>query len=529
MNTSQYFEELIQAVENNGDVSVSGDVNVTNESLDVNILNETLEISGDVNATCSGTVAVSSLPSISGSVSVSNFPATQPVSIEDTVDISGSVTVSNFPSTQPVSIASSVAVTNSTLTKLDNAIDNSILPGVYVLKTADVDSAGDIRHYEWNQGNASAYTQRVCIANDDTNSKKIADSITGSDDTDRKMRVSIQNTSLPVTSFSSLGVTVGNSSIPVTSASTLNVNVTQWNGTTAQSGSGSFTGALRVNIASNDVVGLNLYRLLQEPRALYNLTSNTTMDVHIGGFSSSIIGTDWIVLPNNSSGSITIADVNCYQSNSTFSIITDASSDYVGFDGAQSLIYGTAFTVQSNVTAQSVSITSASTTVTPTSTALEVIEFYTGLDGQNSKNNINDIFIKNNSSKYIAMIPAGYGKGFPYYIVIPSAGTVFLEKLIVTNNEPSVAGRGMRVKIIVRSVLTSSVSTIAREYTVFSASVPTLQSVEFDLKNLLPIRPIWTSNATHTDYIMLAVKGDNEGGTGTTAGSAFLTAKLYRG
>lgn len=45
-----------------------------------------------------GTVTVSNFPAtqnVAGSVSVSNFPATQP--------ISGSVSVSNFPATQPVS------------------------------------------------------------------------------------------------------------------------------------------------------------------------------------------------------------------------------------------------------------------------------------------------------------------------------------------------------------------------------------------------------------------------------------------
>lgn len=53
----------------------------------------------------SGTVAVSNLPAtqpVSGSISVSNLPATQP--------ISGSVAVSNFPATQPVS--GSVGINN---------------------------------------------------------------------------------------------------------------------------------------------------------------------------------------------------------------------------------------------------------------------------------------------------------------------------------------------------------------------------------------------------------------------------------
>jgi hypothetical protein len=51
-----------------------------------------------VSVAVSGSVAVSNFPAtqpVSGSVSVANFPATQPVS--------GAVTVSNFPATQPVS------------------------------------------------------------------------------------------------------------------------------------------------------------------------------------------------------------------------------------------------------------------------------------------------------------------------------------------------------------------------------------------------------------------------------------------
>ncbi len=52
----------------------------------------------------SSTVSVSNFPAtqpVSGTVSVGNFPATQPVS--GSVSISGSVSVSNFPATQPVS------------------------------------------------------------------------------------------------------------------------------------------------------------------------------------------------------------------------------------------------------------------------------------------------------------------------------------------------------------------------------------------------------------------------------------------
>ncbi len=99
--------------------------------------------------TVDGTVAVSSLPAITGAVSVSNFPATQPVSgtvavsnlpatqpVSGTVSVgnfpatqpvSGSVSVSNFPATQPVSLASlplpAGAATDATLAALQGELD----------------------------------------------------------------------------------------------------------------------------------------------------------------------------------------------------------------------------------------------------------------------------------------------------------------------------------------------------------------------------------------------------------------------
>lgn len=59
----------------------------------------------------SGTVAVSNHPA---SVSVSNFPAAQPVTDNGgSLTVDGTVAVSNFPATQPVSIASAVPVTDN--------------------------------------------------------------------------------------------------------------------------------------------------------------------------------------------------------------------------------------------------------------------------------------------------------------------------------------------------------------------------------------------------------------------------------
>lgn len=77
--------------------------------------------SGALAADVTGSVSVSNFPAtqpVSGSVSVSNFPATQPVS--------GSVSVSNFPATQAISAASlplpTGAATETTLSALNTKV-----------------------------------------------------------------------------------------------------------------------------------------------------------------------------------------------------------------------------------------------------------------------------------------------------------------------------------------------------------------------------------------------------------------------
>jgi hypothetical protein len=86
-----------------GSTTITGPVTVSNEVEVTNSSGSPIPVSGSV--------SVSNLPAtqpISGSVSVSNFPATQPVSgtfWQATQPVSGSVSVSNFPATQAVSLA----------------------------------------------------------------------------------------------------------------------------------------------------------------------------------------------------------------------------------------------------------------------------------------------------------------------------------------------------------------------------------------------------------------------------------------
>lgn len=89
--------------------TISGSVTVTN-------FPSVQAISGNVGITGTPSVSVSNFPAtqpVSGSVSVSNFPATQPISGNVGITGTPSVSVSNFPATQPVS--GSVSTVNGAL------------------------------------------------------------------------------------------------------------------------------------------------------------------------------------------------------------------------------------------------------------------------------------------------------------------------------------------------------------------------------------------------------------------------------
>lgn len=82
----------------------------------------TQTVNGSVTVGSLPNITVSTLPAITGTVAVSNFPATQPVSgtfWQTTQPVSGTVAVSNFPATQPISgsvtatISGSVAASQS--------------------------------------------------------------------------------------------------------------------------------------------------------------------------------------------------------------------------------------------------------------------------------------------------------------------------------------------------------------------------------------------------------------------------------
>jgi hypothetical protein len=117
---------------------VSGTVNVGNLPADrqTDVLDRLSDILTELQGTLTilGTVAVSSLPAVSGNVTVDNLPVTQPVSgtvtvdnlptdqqVHGTVAVSGTVatnaTVTNFPAVQPVSLSGSLPAGTNVLGK----------------------------------------------------------------------------------------------------------------------------------------------------------------------------------------------------------------------------------------------------------------------------------------------------------------------------------------------------------------------------------------------------------------------------
>ena len=126
-------QSAIPVSDNGGSLTIDGSVNVSNfpATQNVSVTNTSIPVTDN-----GGSLT------IDGSVSVSNFPATQPVS--------GSVSVSNFPATQPVSGTVTanagtgtmdVSVQNASIPVTDNGGSLTIDGSVSISGTATIDTA----------------------------------------------------------------------------------------------------------------------------------------------------------------------------------------------------------------------------------------------------------------------------------------------------------------------------------------------------------------------------------------------------
>lgn len=171
MHSSYYNDQILSKLDTiAGNVdsgpSTTGDVNVTNTSLDVIVTN-----TPTVNATCSGSVSITGTTAVSGAVTVSSGSITAncsgSVSITGTTAISGAVTVTSG-SISAIITNPALDVLNSHLTDLGACVDtvnHRIEMDVTAINGNLVDAGSGIK---------STGSQRVTIANDDTNLKAIS-------------------------------------------------------------------------------------------------------------------------------------------------------------------------------------------------------------------------------------------------------------------------------------------------------------------------------------------------------------------
>lgn len=132
---AQWVKSVLHIRDNNGEY---GDIERTGNALNVNVINQSASVDTSPlakEATLkdgSQKTHVTNFPAIqpiSGAVSVSNFPATQQVSVSNfpaTQPVSGSVSVSNFPNTQAISAASLPLPTGAATESLQTALNNMI-------------------------------------------------------------------------------------------------------------------------------------------------------------------------------------------------------------------------------------------------------------------------------------------------------------------------------------------------------------------------------------------------------------------
>ena len=475
-NISTYASNTVAILDEIKDsAGTSGDVNVTNESLDVAVSNF------PATQTVSGSVSVSNFPAtqpVSGSVSVSNFPATQPVS--------GSVSISGTPSVN-ATCSGTVAVTNSEITNLDTnvtaviktgSVANKMLTnllsdndGYYVgtdqsggttasLKTVDKNIANcafadgsavnmirsSVRLFDGGTsylplksqaGITDTGTARVCIASDDINLKKLSDCVDN------------VNHHLEVDTNAINGVTMA-----------------------VNSGNNS-AGVQRVCLATDDVnISVMKDYSLGQLKAMDYRLINAGRRVYCGGTTNAANGTYTIM----SAANFPFTSSSPFRDSSQLYVETVNASDngktlkYSWFNEANP----TVFTSLSSVTVSSAGNTNLAANIH------EITQMYI----EDAAGNSNDIYIKDANTNLVAEIRQGYKLYTPFMIQVPKNGCVLLSKLEVDNTEYVIAGRVLEYSIQAMR----NTSGNSKSYAIlFRGICPNQKSATFDLSGLSKI------------------------------------------
>ena len=472
-------------------------------------LNELVVLVANEDIPISGSVSVSS-----GTISVDNFPATQPVS--GSVTVSGTVSVGNSPAVTVTSgsinatCSGTVNIGNSpAVTVTSGSIGISNTPAVTVSSgSINATCSGTV-----NVGNSPAVT---------VTSGSIAISNTPA--------VTVSSGTVAISGTPAVTVSSGTVSL---SGQPISVNQTQFNGVAVSVGSGvNGTGVQRVTMATDDTLFINLTKLITDSRFL--TTSYTSLVV--GGYSSAISGTDWQVTPNTSGSTYIKTNVQpmCKGDLSYFS--SDTSKDYYGAaTGAAEFIYESyqVSTTSKNNNAYAPLASDGSDTFVMSSTIYEIVRFYLHLWNGSSTSNIGDLsFQDQHTSKYCRYVPAGFNESPMWYVQVPgSNGIVFFDSMSVNCDHLT---NGIYIQLVQQ--IWNATTTTASQYTdtvLFSTHIKAGTEYTIDLKGLPPVTNATSATislpptplANYRNVIFLFVKADAVGGS---SGGVRVNCKTYR-
>lgn len=452
------------------------------------------------------------------------------VSISGTVPISNSYLADLGDISTNSMILADAVTSNKFQCEITNtaAVSNSYFADLGDIKTNTSDTASQAADITTNTGVIAGAISANKFQCNITNSPAVTV-------TSGSVSVSNFPATQPVSGTVSIGntpsVTVSSGSINATCSGTVAIsgtssnNITQLGGNSIATNSGvSGAGCLRINVATDDAVYANLYGLLADAR--YLTTHYTAMTV--GGYG--VIKDTQQPLPNDASATYNYSNVGPMDGfgGSIKYTSSDTTKDYNGAaSGAQEWIIWSYVSNSSTKSSQGYqpSASDGTDSFSPSPAIYEYNRIYTDITSSIAYNFGNIIWQNNGNSKYCRFIPAQYAEAPFWYVQVPgNGGRLFLDTLDIVSTD-STAGHDLYVKIY-NQIWNSSMAKLV-EYVLFEIHVLAGQNKTIDLKGL-PSIAVNEKFAPASSYLNTVWVMVNTSPAATSNGSVHLKCRIYR-
>lgn len=402
-------------------------------------------------------------------------------------------------------------------------------------------------------GGVGDNVQRVVIANNDPLLSSIDGNISGMklcfDDGEHKLRVWSDTGQVSVSGAVTLSGTSNAVNATCTGAVSLtgstnavNATLVTINGSTTAAvaiptGTGVTTNTIRTNLATDDVMSLNILYSLYDHRYL----STKFLSYMMGGTipSGQLLSSKWCCIPNDSSCTYDETNTEPQMYQGLYNYHANHSDDY-GTGPGSTVLYWHFYTsvVGANPQTSNVSLSGSADTnfSSIVSTNQEIYRLYIVPDTNSQRTNTGDCIISNVSSTNALpwmMIPAGNCLGRHWSIIMPiGANRFYLDSLVCQSLDFTNANRGFRVKIELWISYTPT-GDVLQTINLFETQILHSQSVTFDLSSIpiVQVLAAWpNTTGSSRSSIHLFVKGGNygDGSSSPTSASCYLNCKVSR-